>query len=109
MNFYAWLAEVVRLADLRGITASWRQVAPGWVTFTWQCRTGPSHGIAGAGVEMIGLTSPAAFIEYWRCEPAIVTLGRQQLPEESGQVRRVGRFVPYLPARATCAAIREIF
>jgi hypothetical protein len=108
VTWYQWLGEVVRLANLKGITATYTEPLPGFATFRWFARGSTWNGVAGAGVGMISMTTPAAFIEYWRGSEARPMLPPE--PEYQGEwKRRAGRYVPRIPARATSNAIQELF
>lgn len=105
MSFQGWIAAVISLANSRGIDVTTTYPGPGLVTFYWQSRSGPWHGIAGAGESMIALTTPEAFTELWQGGPGPST----PEPLELDPFLRRGRFVPRIPARAVSMALQELF
>lgn len=105
MTWNQWILAVLSIAESRGIDVRVSYPSPGWATFNWACRNGSQFGSAGAGVEMIGLTSPERFTALWVCEyrPPVET----PVPAEPWERR--GRFVRRVPAMATGAALKELF
>lgn len=105
MNWSQWISAVLGIAQSRGIDVAVTYPGPGLATFTWACRNGANHGIAGAGASMIALTTPEAFTALWTCEYQPVRAGYQYQETES----HAGRAVPRVPALATSDALRALF
>lgn len=68
MTWPQWVSAVLAIAEQRGIQVSITYPKPGWATFSWECRNGTKFGTAGAGAEMIGLTTPEQFTWLWVCD-----------------------------------------
>lgn len=105
MTFQQWIMAVLSIAESRGIDVRTTYPRPGWVTFSWACRNGSQFGTAGAGEEMIGLTTPEAFTWLWVCNYTPQT----ETPVPGDPWARRGRFIPRVPAKATGAAMKVLF
>ena len=107
MTFAEWISTVVAIAAGRDIDVSVSYPAPGLVTFNGRHRYSSWTVVAGAGVELVALTSPDAFTAYWRPPVGVPAI----YPElaDSFDARRTGRFVPRIPARAVSMALEVLF
>jgi hypothetical protein len=109
MTFAQWISQVVAIGTGKGLTVTYTYPDPGLVTFTW--RGAYRSGVAGAGVSMIGLTTPDEFTRLWYDAPPSVqpptVIGPAEPPAQRG--KRVGRFVPRVPAMAVSDSLQELF
>lgn len=106
MTWPQWIDAVLSIARARGIDATVTYPRQGWATFNWACRNGSGYGSAGAGVEMIGLTTPEAFTQFWVCS---VSASSSDYAGNFDFENRAGRYVPRIPAKATADALRILF
>jgi len=106
MTFPEWIQAVLSIARDRGIIVTLDYPSQNWVTFTWHCSDHSQFGTAGAGAELVYLTTPEAFTWLWHCgaSPGPGT------PEIIGEPwDRHGRYVPRVPAMAVSDALQALF
>lgn len=104
MTWPQWLAAVLAIAASRGIVVTVEYPIPSWATFRWQCQNGSRYGTAGAGAEMIGLTTPEAFTRLWVCDTS-----RPPLAPREERSMRGKRVVDRIKARAVSFALKRLF
>jgi hypothetical protein len=107
MTWESWVSQVLAIAAARDIEITVQYPIPTWATFSWRCRNGSNYGTAGAGAEMIGLTTPEQFTWLWICDARRVTnpTGPTFGGSEGGGKRVVSRRI----AKAVSAALEELF
>jgi len=110
MTWESWVNEVLAIAAARNIEITLQYPIPNWATFSWKCRDGSNYGTAGAGAEMISLTTPEQFTWLWTCDARRVIspnipIGPSFGGSEGGEKRVVSRRI----ARAVSAALKELF
>ena len=104
MTWEAWVQAVLNIAAARGIVVSVEYPKPTWAKFSWQCSNGSRYGTAGAGAEMIGLTTPEQFTWLWVCDATTPPIR----PIDDSD-RRGKRVVDRMKARAVSFALRKLF
>lgn len=100
MTWPEWVSAVLVIAQSRGFDISVSYPTPSYATFSASCRFSPYYVSAGAGADMIHLTTPERFTDLWFCEPVPIS------PEPWD---RRGRYIPRVPAMAVSDALRELF
>lgn len=116
MSWEAWKAEVLRIAESRGIAVSVTPGAfPNSVRYEWSCRNGSNRGSAGADPGLAQITSPLDFTYLWICSlapPSPTQVNDTRIGvapvNDSSSGLRAGRFVPRLPAMVISEAFGEL-
>ena len=110
MSFYIWVAQVEQIAVSRNLllTTSYSTGPTGqnWVSFNWRAADNSRYGSAGAGEELIGLTTPEQFTWDW--------YGGATAPVPEPLIspdpwNRRGRHIPRVPAMAVSDALQALF
>lgn len=105
MTWVDWVQAVLNIAAARGIVVTVEYPTPTWATFRWQCQNRTRYGTAGAGAEMIGLTTPEQFTWLWVCDATTPPIR----PIKDDSDRRGKRVVDRIKARAVSLALKKLF
>lgn len=116
MTFDAWISEVLRTANARGIDVIVTTPRAGEVRFEWACRNGANRGSAGADASLARLTSVSMFMTLWTC-PITPQAPSRYTPAPTANVpagpvleawQRRGVCVPRIPAMAVAEALQAL-